>query len=229
VWLNDISSAHDRGSLDDVLQLPDVARPAVPLQRAHGVRSETKIAAVAFCVAPHEIMREQWNVSLALAQRRQLQARDVQPIKQVSAEAILGNRGLQRGVRTGDDACRQSALLGSAEPAKAPIFDNAKELCLQLEGQLRDFVKKDGARAGYLEQAAFECASIRERARLVSEQLALEQSLGNRSAVDGDERLRRALTRSVDAAGKQLLTGAGFSDEQNRDAATGGYLCRQCY
>jgi hypothetical protein len=60
----------------------------------------------------------------------------------------------------------------------------------------------------------------------VSKQFTLEQRFRDCGAVDGNKGFRRALTRGVDAARKQLLTGARFSNEQNRNAATGGDLGR---
>src|SRR3982074_1761175 len=91
-----------------------------------------------FRVALDEIKGEDGNVSIALAQRRQLETRDVEAVEQVRAKAVVGDGGLQRRVRSRDDASRERALLRSAEPAKAPIFDYTKELRLQLEWKLRN-------------------------------------------------------------------------------------------
>ena len=227
--LNHVSRAYHHGALDYVLELPDVAGPAVSLERAHGVLCETEIlAAFALRVALHEIVREEGNVTLALAQRRELQTDHVQSVKEVGAEAIVGDGGFERRVRTRNDARGERPLLGSAKPAKAPVLDHPKKLCLELERQLGDFIQKNGAPFGYLEQAALERASIGERTGLVSEQFALEQRLRYRGTVDGYERLRRSRARGMNAPREQLLTGARLADEQNRDAATGCYLGREC-
>ena len=55
-----------------------------------------------------------------------------------------------------------------------------------------------------------------ERAFLVAEELALEQRLGQRGAVDGDKRAPRARTILVDRAGDDFLSGAGFAKHENR-------------
>src|SRR5687767_13866705 len=140
VRLNDVSSAHDHGALDDVLQLADITRPAVPLQSAHRILREAKIfTAFTLRVSFHEIVREDRDVAFALAQRRQLQARDVQTVEKVGAEAIVGNCGLERHVRPGDNARGKRSLLRAPETAKSPVFHDAKKLGLQLEWKLRDF------------------------------------------------------------------------------------------
>jgi hypothetical protein len=177
-------------------------------------------------VALHEVVRKDRDVAFPVAQRRQLEARDVQPVKEIGAEAIVGDRGLERRIGSRDDSRGKQALLGSAEPAKTPILDHPKKLCLKLERQLCDFIQKNGPAASYLEQSPLEIPGIGEGTGLVSEEFALQQSFRNGGAVDCHEWLRRALTRRVDATRKQLLTGTRFPNEQNRHAATGGYLGR---
>src|ERR1700716_3315461 len=175
-------------------------------------------------VALDEILGEDGNVSLTLAQRRQLETRDIQTVEKVGAEAIVGNRCLQRRVGSSNDASCKRALFRSAEPAKAPILDDTKQFSLQLERKLRNFVEEHCPSAGDFEQAALERPRIRERARLMSEQLAFQQRFGDRGAIDSYERLGRALTRGVDATREQLLTRARFADQQDGHAATCGYL-----
>src|SRR5690606_17056998 len=57
-----------------------------------------------------------------------------------------------------------------------------------------------------------------ERALLVSEELAFEQSRRNRGAIDLHEWLARARRTFMDGAGHQLLAGAALSLDQNRGA-----------
>src|SRR3546814_1103093 len=59
-----------------------------------------------------------------------------------------------------------------------------------------------------------------EGALFVAEQLGLQQALGDRRAVYGDEALLRALGLGVQEARHDLLTGAGFTG--NQDAGVGG-------
>ena len=54
-----------------------------------------------------------------------------------------------------------------------------------------------------------------ERAAHVAEQLALDQVLGNRAAVDGDEALVAARAAGVDGARDDLLAGAALAGDQH--------------
>ena len=61
----------------------------------------------------------------------------------------------------------------------------------------------------------------RERAARVAEQLRFEQRLGDRAAVDGDERLVAPRARAVDRAREQLLAGAGLAVDQHARVRVG--------
>ena len=81
-----------------------------------------------------------------------------------------------------------------------------------------DFVEEERAPARELEQAAFALARVGKCAALVSEELRLEQVLGDRRAVDCDERLLRIRAGIVNTAREQLFSGAGFAQQQHRRA-----------
>jgi hypothetical protein len=223
--LYDISSTYDYRPLDDVLQLTNVARPTVPLERAHGVLCETKILSPFSLGMPlHEIVRKNGNVAFALAQSRKLEPRDVQPVEKVGTKPVFGNSAFERRIGAGNDAGRQGPLFRPAKTAKLPVFDHSKELRLQLKGELGDFVEEDRPRAGYLEQAPFERSRVGEGARLVAEELALEQGLWNRGAIDRHERLGGARACRVETAGKKLLSSTSLANQQDRNAAAGSNL-----
>src|SRR5206468_12782989 len=63
-------------------------------------------------------------------------------------------------------------------------------------------------------------------ALLVSKELALEERLGNRRAVDGDEGLVRTAREAVHRAGQELLAGAAVPEQQHRRARRGDLLDR---
>ena len=90
-----ISSVPIRGSggqhhraLDHVLQLADVARPVVLHQQVERRSGQLETGfAVLLAVLREEVLREQRDVVLPLAQRRQVDADDVQAVEEVLAEA----------------------------------------------------------------------------------------------------------------------------------------------
>ena len=72
-------------------------------------------------------------------------------------------------------------------------------------------------------------AGVGERALLVAEQFAFQQRFGERRAVDGDERLIAAAAEVVDRAGDDLLAGAVFAEDQNRQVGVGDAADRRSH
>ena len=79
-----------------------------------------------------------------------------------------------------------------AERLDGPLLQHAQQLGLGRQRDLGDLVEQQRAAVGRLEAAVAALDRAGERAALVAEQLGLEQRLGERGAVDRDERLARA-------------------------------------
>ena len=73
------------------------------------------------------------------------------------------------------------------------------------ERQVGHFVQEQCPAIGRLKKAVAIAFGAGERALLVAEELALHQILGNRSAVDGDERQLGARSLEMDHPRRQLL------------------------
>ena len=106
------------------------------------------------------------------------------------------------------DADVDRDLLRAADARERPLLQHAQQLHLHRRLHLADLVEEQRAAVGELEDAACGVVGAGERALLVAEQLALEQRLGDRRAVDRDERERRARAELVDRLRDQLLAGA---------------------
>ena len=147
--------------------------------------------------AAEEVVREHEDVAAALAQRRQLDVDDVEAVVEVLAEAALLHLGGEVAVRRGDDAHVDRDGLVAADALERPLLEHAEELHLHGRRDLADLVEEERAAVGLLEAADAPLVRAGERALLVAEELALEERLGERRAVERDEgRLRaRALLR----------------------------------
>src|SRR5262249_37926628 len=80
--------------------------------------------------------------------------------------------------------------------------------------QVADLVEEQGALIRALEAAGFLLRGARERAALVTEQLALDEVLGNRRAVELDERLPRAPRQAMNRLRHQILARAVLAGEE---------------
>ena len=82
--------------------------------------------------------------------------------------------------------------VGGADRQDFLLLDGAQQLDLQAERQVADLVEEDGAAARALEESFLVADRAGERAAQMAEELALEQVLGNRAAIDRQEDARRA-------------------------------------
>ena len=89
-------------------------------------------------------------------------------------------------------------------------FQNSQQFGLAFERHFANFVQKQRAAVGLLEEADVIAVGAGERARFVAEQLAFHQLGGNRRAVDAQHRPIGARARFVQRPGDQFLARAAF-------------------
>ena len=139
-----VADGDDHGALHDVAQLADVPGPRITLQCIHA-RSRNGIDALAegFRELVDEAPDELGNVVGALAQRWQLNRKDVQTVVEVLPERIAGNALFEVAVGRGDDSHVQRQRPGAAEPLDLPLLEHAQQLDLHVGRQVADLVEKN--------------------------------------------------------------------------------------
>ena len=145
-----------------------------------------------------EVVGQQQDVGLALAQRRHEDREHVQPVVEILAELAGGDRLLEILVGGGDQADVGADGLGAAQPLELALLQHAQQLDLRREVQLADLVEEQRAAVGQLEAPLLGGVRAGERALLVAEQLRLDQVVRQRRAADLDERL---LARAASCSG----------------------------
>ena len=90
---------------------------------------------------------------------------------------------------------------------------------MRSDRHIADFVQQHRAILRQLETARAALQRAGERALLVTKQLALHQRVGQRGAVDGDERAGAARAQCVDSPRGQLFSGAALTGKQHGGAA----------
>src|SRR5207244_10341740 len=138
-------------------------------------------------------------------QRRDLNAHDVQAIKQIFAKLLRRDRLLQRFVGRGDNADIRLDRLVAANALERSGLQHAQNLRLRRQRHVADFVEKNRAFVALLELADALGGGASERSLFVAEQLAFQQIFRNRGAVDRQERLGAAPAVMVNRARDQLL------------------------
>src|SRR5947208_366582 len=93
------------------------------------------------------------------------------------------------------NALTASLSVAAADARQLASFQHAQQLGLGARAQLADLVEEQRPTVGLLEAAAPRLRRAGERPALVPEQLRFDELLGDRRAVDGDERPVAAWTR----------------------------------
>jgi hypothetical protein len=101
------------------------------------------------------------------------------------------------------------------------LLQHAQDLGLRGGRHVADLVEEDGAAVALLELAQALRGRAGERAALVPEELAFDEILRDRRAVDRDVGLGRAMAVAVQAARHEFLAGAALAGDHHRGVAGG--------
>ena len=215
----------DHAALDQVFQLAHVARPVVVHQRLQGALAD---AAQALVVqrgeARKQVARERLDVGAALAQRRDANRVDVEPVQQVAAEAPLRHRLVEVDVGRRHHAHVHLARALRAQTLDLAVLQHTQQLGLCRQRQVAHLVEEQRAAIGALEAPGARRVRPGVGALLHAEQLGLDQLGRQRRAVDRNKRAARAVGVLVQGARETLLAHAGLAGEQHRDLGARGAL-----
>src|ERR1044071_4691617 len=215
--LDEVAIAEDGRALDAILQLADVARPVVVVQRGARVVGHAQAGAVQLVrEAGKGKVREGVDVLAALAQRRDRDREDVDAEEEVFAELTALHRFFDVAVRRANDTHVDVDRRRSADPLEAPLLQHAQDFRLHAESELADLVEKNRYHVGELELSELARRRAGERALLVSEEFILDQRLWNRRAVDRHERAVAPRRELMNRAREQFFPRARLSLQQHR-------------
>ena len=167
-------------------------------------------------MAREQVAGQQRDVLGTLAQGRQVQGDDRQPVVEILAEAAVLDHLPEIAIGRGDHPDIAGQHVAPAHREVFPALEHAQQLDLGLACQLPDLVEEQRAAIGQREEALAIVDRAGERAAHVAEQLALEQRGGQRAGIDAHHRPIRAQRGVMDGARHQLLAGAALARHQHR-------------
>src|SRR5262249_38488540 len=112
--------------------------------------------------------------------------------------------------------------LGPADAVGLLCLDDPQDLRLDGGTHVSDLIEERCAPIGQLEFPVVRTLSPGERASLIPEQLALEQAVRDRGAVDGDERPVTPPAASMEELRRELLARATLAGDQDGALGWGG-------
>ena len=100
---------------------------------------------------------------------------------------------------------------GLADPPDFALLQKAQQFGLKIERHLTDLVEKESPPFREFDQSLLTPLGIGEGALLVAEELAFQEILRQRRAVDLHERLVHGVTLEMNRLGHELLPGPTFA------------------
>ena len=180
--------------------------------------------ALAACSRPgaelgKEVPAQQLDVAGALAQRRKVQAQDVQPVIEIFTEPPLLDLPGQILVGGSDDANVDRDRMAGPDPLDRLLLQKAEKVRLDVEREVADLVEEDRSAASRFDAPKLALVGAGEGSLLVAEQLGRHQGRRQAGAVDGNERATRRARKFVQRPSRKLLAGAGLAGDQHRGVA----------
>jgi hypothetical protein len=174
-----------------VLQLPDIARPVVALERGQRRLRQRQAGPPGLDGRlVQDALGQQPDVLAARAERGQLEHQTLEAEVEVLAEPSLGDAPLEVAVRRRDHTHVDPGRPRGADTIEALFLEHPEELGLVIGAQVADLVQEDRAAVGLLEPSLAVGHGAREAAADVPEQLALEEVGRDGGHVHGDEGMR---------------------------------------
>src|SRR5581483_10436836 len=141
-----VRPAEDDGALDRVLELAHVPRPRVLLEEPERGLGDLRYAAGAtLAELPEKVADEIPDVLVALAERRDPDLDDAEPVVQIRAEPCGDHLRAEVAVRGGDDPDVDLAPLVAAHALHHAVLDDAEDLRLQRGRRVADLVEEERA------------------------------------------------------------------------------------
>ena len=215
--------AQGERAFDGVLELTDVPRPRVAHHAAHRRLRDRHLPRPALLPAEgfHEVTDQQRDVLAPFPEWRQVDGDDVETVVQVFAEPALTHHLQEVCVGGGDDADIDSDRPVVSDAFELAFLQHPQQLGLQEAAHGADLVEKERPPVRRFQPSRPRGDGAGVGAADMAEQLGLEQGLGHRAAVEGDEAMPAPGAVVVNRLGRQLLAGAGLPGDEDGARARG--------
>ena len=111
--------------------------------------------------------------------------------------------------------------LDAADALELPGLQHPQQLHLHGHGEIADLIQKQGSAVSQFKPPGFAELGTGERALLVAEKLAGDDTFGKRAAVSTDEGLPIPFALCLDGPGNHLFPDAGFALDHHNGVLAG--------
>ena len=214
-----VAFRQQKGALQHVFQLADIALPRLAVEYVHGRRADLRdVAAVTGIEAVDEKAYERGKIRPPFPEGRKIQGNDGKAVEKIFAEAPRLHILFQPAVRGRNEAHVDAHAFIAAHGPYLMFLNGAQKLGLGGGGKLAYFVQKHRAALRFLQKAAPAVHRAGERALHMAEKLAFQQRFGKSRTVDGEKELFPERACTVHIFRKAALARARFPGDENGHA-----------
>src|SRR6266404_6344740 len=172
-------------------------------------------------VSAHKVRHQHRNVFHAMTERWNGNRKHIEAVIKIHSEQLLSDQPREVLIGCGHHAHIDTMGIRAAQPFELLLLQNTKQLCLQFERNIADFIQEQGAAVRRLETAQLLRHSAREGALFMTKEFALEESQGNRRAVQLHEGSICPPAVHVDSMRNEFFAGTRFAFNENRGVGGG--------
>src|SRR5215472_4017365 len=162
-----------------------------------------------------EVAHEQRNILPTLAQRREMNGKNIQPIVKVLAEFVRVHHFRKIPIRGSDQANIDLPGTSAPQTLEFLFLKDSQQLGLQAQGKIAHLVQEEGSLVRQFKAPGPLRDGARERTLLVAKELALQQIKRNGCAIEGYEGASEPRTEVVNGTSDQFFAGARFPLNQH--------------
>src|SRR6266699_4932855 len=104
-------------------------------------------------MAINKIFHQQSNILSSFSKRRNLNRKNLEPIKQITTKGSAGYRSIQITIRGGDDTNVDLDGLRSSDPLEFPFLKDPQQCNLRVRRQFAHFVQENRSAVGQFKAA----------------------------------------------------------------------------
>lgn len=209
--------AQDHRALEDVSELPDIARPRVALEVTQRVGRKREHRGSDAGVRRGEKADTQiGEVFSARAQRRDADGHAVEAKVEVRAKRTRLDFERQVPVRCADESNAHDPAAGRADAPHLSVFEDTKQLRLKGERKVSDFVEEHRSTVGRFEKPLLGGLCSRESAAFMAKELGLKKTLRKGRTIDAHERASASRRCRVDCGCRDFFAYTRLAEQKNR-------------
>ena len=144
-----------------------------------------------------------------------MNASHVQPKVKISSKGFRAGQFIQVQVSRGQNSNIRAVVSRRSEALHFFRLDGSKNLGLSQRAHVPDLIEEHGTAVGGHQLALIRQVGAGKSAPLVTEQLAFQQRIGDRGAVDGDQGMGSADAILMNQLRHQFLASPGFPRDQD--------------